>query len=98
MNLRTQLSKDDSSKHIKVVEIAPPTVATNLHRDRSNPDDNKKENNPDALSVEEFMKIVQRGLEKGKETIGAGISEGIVEKWFGAFGETYEKACREVKD
>lgn len=93
MNLRTQLSKDDKGKNIKVVEIAPPTVATDLHRERSNPDDNKKENNPDALSVEEFMEFVKKGLEGDKETIGAGMSEGIVEKWYQAFGESYEKAA-----
>lgn len=94
MNLRTQLSKDERGKNIKVVEIAPPTVATDLHRERSNPDDNKKENNPNALSVEEFMEFVREGLEGDRDTIGAGMSVEVVEKWFGTFGESYEKAAR----
>lgn len=94
MNLRTQLSKDEKGRNIKVVEIAPPTVATDLHRDRSNPDDNKKENNPDALTVEEFMEFVRKGFEEDKETIGAGSSIGVVDKWYGTFGETYEKAVK----
>ncbi|KAK6953657.1 hypothetical protein Daesc_005962 [Daldinia eschscholtzii] len=51
MNLRSQLK----GTGLRVVEIAPPTVATGLHRERENPDDNKKENNPDALSLDEFM-------------------------------------------
>ena len=94
MNLRTLLSKDEKGRHIKVVEIAPPTVATDLHRDRSNPDDNKKENNPDALTVDEFMEFVRKGFEEDKDTIGAGSSVDVVGKWYTAFGETYEKAVR----
>jgi short-subunit dehydrogenase involved in D-alanine esterification of teichoic acids len=93
MNLRTQLSKDEKGRNIRVVEIAPPTLATNLHRERSDPDDNTKEKNPDALSLEEFMEFVRKGLEGDKEMIGAGMSERVVEKWYGAFGESYEEAA-----
>ncbi|KAJ9669758.1 hypothetical protein H2201_000143 [Coniosporium apollinis] len=75
MKLRTQL-KDTN---IKVVEIAPPTVATNLHRERTDPDDNKKEKNPNALSVDEFMNFVIRGWKKDRDVIGAGMSEKVVE-------------------
>jgi short-subunit dehydrogenase involved in D-alanine esterification of teichoic acids len=90
MNLRTQLQHADTG-NIRVVEIAPPTVATDLHRERENPDDNKKEHNPDALSVDEFMEEVAARLEKGEDTIGAGMSAGIVEKWYDQFGEEYSK-------
>lgn len=93
MNLRTQLAKDDKGKNIKVVEIAPPTVATNLHRDREDPDDNKKDKNPDALEVGEFMEFVKKGFEEGKETIGAGSSVAIVDRWYKEFGGDYEKAA-----
>jgi len=41
MALRKQLSESS----VKVLEIAPPTVATDLHREREDPDDNKKEKN-----------------------------------------------------
>lgn len=58
MNLRTQLAQAGLGERIRVVEIAPPTVATDLHREREDPDDNKKERNPDALSVEEFVEEV----------------------------------------
>jgi hypothetical protein len=74
------------------VEIAPPTVATDLHRDRKDPNDNKKENNPNALTVEEFMEFVRKGLEEDKDTIGPGMSEKIIEKWYGAFGEKYAES------
>ena len=90
MNLRTQLAKSEAyNGNIKVVEIAPPTVSTDLHRERSDPDDNKKDKNPNTLSVEEFM-----GLEGDKETIGAGMSEEVLERWFGEFGPDYEKAAK----
>jgi short-subunit dehydrogenase involved in D-alanine esterification of teichoic acids len=68
MSLREQL-KDTN---VKVVEMAPPTVATDLHRERSNPDDNKKESNPNALSVEEFVTEVIGKWKKGDEMISAG--------------------------
>ncbi|KAG7040146.1 short-chain dehydrogenase [Colletotrichum scovillei] len=76
MNLRTQL-KNGGSK-VRVVEIAPPTVATDLHRERSDPDDNKKANNPDALSVDEFMEEVASKLEDGVETIGPGMAGEVI--------------------
>jgi len=48
-NLRSQLRQAGSK--IKVVEIVPPTVETALHRERKDPDDNKKQHgNASALS------------------------------------------------
>jgi short-subunit dehydrogenase involved in D-alanine esterification of teichoic acids len=50
MNLRSQLRQAGSK--IKVVEIVPPTVETALHRERKDPDDNKKQHgNASALSL-----------------------------------------------
>ncbi|KAJ3533232.1 hypothetical protein NM208_g650 [Fusarium decemcellulare] len=91
MNLRTQL-KNGGSK-VKVVEIAPPMVATDLHRERENPDDNKKEYNENTMTIKEFMDEVTVKLEKGDETIGAGSSNESINKWFEAFGEQYNKAA-----
>lgn len=88
MTLRTQLAKN---ANIKVVEIAPPTVATDLHRERDDPDDNKKENNSAALSVDEFMHEVVKGWKEGKDLISAGPGVEIVQKWVDAYGEQYEK-------
>ncbi|KAI8631778.1 NAD(P)-binding protein [Xylariaceae sp. FL1651] len=86
MNLRSQL-KDTC---VRIVEIVPPTVATDLHRERDDPDDNKKENNPNALSLEEFMKEVSEKLEKGEEIIGAGMGVDVISKWYATFGDMYE--------
>ena len=86
MNMRTQLK----GSSVRVVEVAPPTVATDLHRDRENPDDNKKENNKQALDLPEFMGFFSKAMKDNRETIGAGMSIDIVDKWYGAFGETYD--------
>jgi short-subunit dehydrogenase involved in D-alanine esterification of teichoic acids len=64
MTLRTQLSESSDGKNVEAIEIAPPTVATDLHgnRHRQAPDDNKKDKNPNALDVSEFMGFMRKGL------------------------------------
>ncbi|MCJ1397558.1 hypothetical protein MMC11_000752 [Xylographa trunciseda] len=89
MNMRTQLKETK----VKIVEIVPPTVSTDLHRERADPDDNKKEKNKSALSVEEFMADLTKGWEEGKEVIGAGMAAKVVERWYGEFGGDYSKVA-----
>jgi len=91
MNLRTQL--EQAGTNIRVIEIAPPSVGTDLHRERKDPDDNKKDKNPAALSVEEFMEDVVESWNADKDVIGAGPSQKVVERWYGEFGGDYEKAA-----
>ena len=88
MNLRTQL-KDTS---VRVVEIAPPTVSTDLHRERSDPDDNKKEKNTAALS-EEFIDFVTKDWKTDKEVIATWMSQKVVDRWGNEFGHDYEKVA-----
>ncbi len=91
MNLRSQLRQAGSK--IKVVEIVPPTVETALHRERKDPDDNKKNHgNSSALSVPEFMKQIEEGWQSDKDTCPAGLGHELVEKWYGAYGEAYTQA------
>ncbi|KAF1827573.1 short-chain dehydrogenase [Dissoconium aciculare CBS 342.82] len=92
MNLRTQL--EHAGDNIRVVEIAPPAVGTDLHREREDPDDNKKHKNPVSLSVEEFMEDFVSQLNEGKETIGAGPSIAVVDRWYKEFSGDYEKAAK----
>lgn len=87
MALRKQL-KDSS---VAVVEIAPPTVATDLHRERENPDDNKKENNKAALSVEEFVEETVGKWKAGREMIAAGMANDIVNSWEESMGKVFEE-------
>jgi len=91
MNLRTQL--EQNGDNIRVVEIAPPTVSTDLHREREDPDDNKKDKNSAALSVEEFIEEFVTQLKEGKETIGAGPSRPLIERWQKEFQQDYDKAA-----
>ena len=87
MALRVQLN--DSS--VKVIEIAPPTVATDLHREREDLDDNKKDKNKAALSVEEFTDETIGKWKKGDEMIGAGMAADIVDSWEGSMGKVFEE-------
>ncbi|KAL9932070.1 hypothetical protein V8E36_009131 [Tilletia maclaganii] len=95
MAQRTQL-KDTN---VRVVEILPPSVGTDLHRDRENPDDNKPEKGArSSLSVEDFMKDVKAGLEAGDEVITAGpMGKELVKKWYDAFGKQYDDAAEQYK-
>lgn len=85
INLRAQL-KDSN---VKVVEIAPPTVATDLHRERKDPNDNKKENNKQALSVDEFVEETIGKWKKGEEMISAGMANDIVASWEESMGKIF---------
>lgn len=85
INAREQLK----GTSVKIIEIAPPTVSTNLHRERINPDDNKKENNPAALSVDEFIQEVVPKWKKGMEVIGAGPANEAVDAWEETMGKMY---------
>jgi short-subunit dehydrogenase involved in D-alanine esterification of teichoic acids len=90
MDLRAQLKETS----VKVIEIAPPTVATDLHRERDDPDDNKKSKNKGALSVEEFTEEVIGKWKKGDEMIGAGMASEIVKKWEDSMGEVFGKMVK----
>ncbi|KAF2427362.1 NAD(P)-binding protein [Tothia fuscella] len=86
MNLRGQLR--DAGSKVKVVEIVPPTVETDLHRERVDPDDNKKDKgNDSALSLEEFIGDVEEGWRGDGDVVAAGVGKDVVGKWYRAFGE-----------
>lgn len=86
-NLRTQMGKNRSD--VKVIEIVPPAVTTDLHRERTDPHDNSKEKNKMALSLEEFVAEVEDGWKKGLDTVTAGPGHKIVEAWEGSIGDMY---------
>jgi short-subunit dehydrogenase involved in D-alanine esterification of teichoic acids len=90
LNLRSQLQADAGTQHVQVVEIVPPLVSTDLHRGHADPNDNKKENNKMALSIEEFMEDLVAGWKEGQTTIGAGMAKKSVATWFEQFGGLYE--------
>ena len=90
-NLRTQVKQAGKEK-IRIVEIVPPAVESDLHRERVDPDDNKRhKGNKIALTQEEFMDEVRKGWEEGQETITAGPGNEIVSEWDLTMGKRYEK-------
>lgn len=91
--LRAQL-KDTN---IKVIEIAPPMVATDLHRGREDPDDNKKHKAPTTMEIHEFMEEIAGKLERGDETFAAGMGQELVDQWFAAYGERFNEAVKSWK-
>ena len=91
MNLRSQLRQAGSK--IKVVEIVPPTVETDLHRERKDPNDNKKAHgNSVALSISEFIEQIKEGWKSDKDTCPAGLGHDLVERWYKAYGDLYTQA------
>ncbi|KAL7419504.1 hypothetical protein Q5752_005415 [Cryptotrichosporon argae] len=93
VTLRTQLAQAGS--RIKVVEISPPSVETDLHRDRLDPDDNKKHKGAQALSIDEYMDDVGKGWEKDEDWIGPGMAAKAVQAWEGSIGEMYRAKVKE---
>lgn len=87
LSLREQLR----STNISVVEISPPMVESDLHRDHDNPDNNKKANAPHTLTQDEWIAAVEKGWDAGAEEIGAGFSQVGIDKWRETFGELHSK-------
>jgi short-subunit dehydrogenase involved in D-alanine esterification of teichoic acids len=91
MNLRTQLAQAGSK--VRVVEIVPPSVETDLHRERKDPDDNKRAKGAKmSLTIQEFMDDVLDGWKADTDTVSAGPGKALVKKWYEAYGESYSKA------
>ena len=79
---------------VRVVEIVPPSVGTDLHRERENPDDNKKHLGAvNSLTVEEFMDDLVKGLKADQDVISAGTGIALVKKWDDAFREQFNGAA-----
>ncbi|KAI1178584.1 short chain dehydrogenase [Nemania sp. FL0916] len=66
-SLRAQLGADEGSRHIRVVEIVPPAVQTELHELQ---DDLRAAGLANiGITIEEFMRDCWAGLEQGDEEI-----------------------------
>lgn len=77
-----------------MIKTAPPTVKTALHRDREDPDNNKKHNNGNTLPIQEFMDDVSSKGEQGGEMIASGMSGDLVGRWDREFGGICEEKTR----
>lgn len=84
--------------NMRVIEIVPPSVGTDLHRERSNPDDNKKEKGAkNSLTIQEYMTEIRQGFEQDKDEIGAGSAHSLIQQWNDAFGERYNSVASNFK-
>lgn len=93
---RTQITA--AHPNMRIVEIVPPSVGTDLHRERENPDDNKKHlGAKNSLTVEEFMAEVRRGFEADNDEIGAGEAHDLLQAWHGAFDKRFKPAASNYK-
>ncbi|KAI0101731.1 short chain dehydrogenase [Nemania sp. FL0031] len=69
-SLRAQLAGDKGSRHIKVVEIIPPAVQTELHELQ---DDLREAGHANiGITIEDYMLGCWEGLEQGEEEILVG--------------------------
>ncbi|CDZ96398.1 Predicted dehydrogenase [Phaffia rhodozyma] len=87
LSLRYQLEKTN----VRVIEVAPPLVESNLHRDHDDPDNNKKSKNSAALTVKDFITEVDQKWSAGDKEIAAGFAANSSKKWYDAYGEQLEK-------
>lgn len=85
MSIRHQLRKTS----IAVIEISPPLVDTDLHRDAHDPEGYSTKTNPRAMSQEVFVKEVMEALNAGEVEIGAGFVKGVYQTWKDAFSKTF---------
>ena len=88
--LRTQLSQAQSP--IKVVELAPPAVQTDLHRDRKHAPPPRSSQ---SLTLEQFMVDAKEGLEQDWDIISAGPGKERTTWWYDSVGAAYEKMSGE---
>ncbi|KAK7972217.1 hypothetical protein PG988_006351 [Apiospora saccharicola] len=77
-SVRAQLAADENSKHIKVVEILPPAVQTELHTQQ--PDLVERGLGDIGITLDEFMTEAWAGLTRGDDEIPVGPNRENVHK------------------
>lgn len=77
--LREQLRGDEKFQNVKVVEILPPSVQTELHDAKHQPD--IKDGRSFGMPLVEFTEKAWQGLLEGKEDIPVGTSEVPYQGW-----------------
>ena len=73
--MRAQLE----GSNVKVIEILPPAVQTELHDEKHQPD--IKNGRSIGIPIEEFTERAWKGLCQGKTDVPVGTSEGPYKGW-----------------
>ncbi|KAJ3034001.1 hypothetical protein HDV00_005578 [Rhizophlyctis rosea] len=76
---------------VRVIEIAPPLVESDLHRDHPNPDGYTKEKMPFALTQAEFIADVERDMDAGEDVVAPGFCRTRVRREYEAFKEDFDR-------
>ncbi|KUJ18313.1 putative short-chain dehydrogenase/oxidoreductase [Mollisia scopiformis] len=79
LTLRAQLSYAEASKNVRVIEILPPAVQTELHDQKHQPD--IKDGGAFGMPLGAFVDEAWEGLSKGQEDVPVGMVKGS----YGAF-------------
>jgi len=80
-SLRAQFNKSN----VTVIELSPPLVDSNLHREHPDPSLATSSKNSHCLTQEEFIKQVEQGWKSGSQEVGAGTALDRQQKWRDAF-------------
>jgi len=86
LTLRAQLSL--SHPHLKIVEILPPAVQTELHDERHQPD--LKDGRSFGMPIEQFVAEAWEGLCSGETDVPVGTSKGPYAGWEGERRKQFE--------
>lgn len=85
LSLRRQLQHAGSK--VRVVEIVPPLVESDLHR--AVPAEERAKTDKGAITQQQFVDEVQEAMLAGKDECSAGFAKGAGEKWHETFGKQF---------
>ncbi|KAI8818006.1 short-chain dehydrogenase [Fimicolochytrium jonesii] len=75
---------------VRVVEIVPPLVDSDLHRDHPDPKAYSTAKNPYALPIDKFIAQITEDMDAGKDAVAAGHAREHVAKYDKVFGPTFK--------
>lgn len=96
LTLREQLKHSSPSNNVKVIEILPPAVKTELHDEKNQPD--IKNGGDIGISLEEFLDEAWKGLEEGKEDVPVGMAKRSYEGWEMERRKMFEGMVERMRD
>ena len=91
LTLREQLD----GSNVKVIEILPPAVQTELHDKKNQPD--LENGGSFGMPIAEFTDEAWRGLESGETDIPVGRSKGSYEGWEAVRQDEFRKMADMIK-
>ena len=86
---------DEKFKNVKVVEILPPSVQTELHDEKHQPD--LKHGRAMGMPLKEFTEGAWEGLCEGKEDVPVGTSEIPYRTWEKERQEVFKKRVESMR-